>query len=295
MSDSGIGVPFAQTKILNLNLEYAMTTRVIALDLDGTLLTPKKTLLPSSIEALARAREAGYQLIIVTGRHHVAIHPFYQALALDTPAICCNGTYLYDYHAKTVLEADPMPVIKALQLIEMLNEHHIHGLMYVDDAMVYEHPTGHVIRTSNWAQTLPPEQRPTFTQVASLAETAQQVNAVWKFALTHDDLPQLQHFGKHVEHELGLECEWSWHDQVDIARGGNSKGKRLTKWVEAQGWSMENVVAFGDSFNDISMLEAAGTGVAMGNADDAVKARANIVIGDNTTDSIAQFIYSHLI
>ncbi|ENG8349386.1 HAD hydrolase family protein, partial [Enterobacter hormaechei] len=42
-----------------------MTTRVIALDLDGTLLTPKKTLLPSSIEALARAREAGYQLIIV--------------------------------------------------------------------------------------------------------------------------------------------------------------------------------------------------------------------------------------
>ncbi|HBC7977199.1 bifunctional pyridoxal phosphate/fructose-1,6-bisphosphate phosphatase [Escherichia coli] len=272
-----------------------MTTRVIALDLDGTLLTPKKTLLPSSIEALARAREAGYQLIIVTGRHHVAIHPFYQALALDTPAICCNGTYLYDYHAKTVLEADPMPVNKALQLIEMLNEHHIHGLMYVDDAMVYEHPTGHVIRTSNWAQTLPPEQRPTFTQVASLAETAQQVNAVWKFALTHDDLPQLQHFGKHVEHELGLECEWSWHDQVDIARGGNSKGKRLTKWVEAQGWSMENVVAFSDNFNDISMLEAAGTGVAMGNADDAVKARANIVIGDNTTDSIAQFIYSHLI
>lgn len=53
-----------------------MTARVIALDLDGTLLTPQKTLLPSSVEALSRAREAGYQLIIVTGRHHVAIHPF---------------------------------------------------------------------------------------------------------------------------------------------------------------------------------------------------------------------------
>ena len=56
---------------------------------------------------------------------------------------------------------------------------------------------------------------------------------------------------------------------------------------------MENVIAFGDNFNDISMLEAAGTGVAMGNADDAVKARANIVIGDTTTDSLAKFIYSH--
>jgi Cof subfamily protein (haloacid dehalogenase superfamily) len=167
--------------------------------------------------------------------------------------------------------------------------------MYVDDAMLYERPTGHVVRTANWAQTLPPEQRPTFTQVPSLAQAAQDVNAVWKFALTDEDIPKLQHFGKHVEQQLGLECEWSWHDQVDVARKGNSKGKRLTQWIEAQGGSMENVIAFGDNFNDISMLEAAGTGVAMGNADDAVKARANIVIGDNTTDSIAKFIYSHLL
>ncbi|EJX4183711.1 pyridoxal phosphatase [Salmonella enterica] len=272
-----------------------MIARVIALDLDGTLLTPQKTLLPSSLDALARAKEAGFQLIIVTGRHHVAIHPFYQALALETPAICCNGTYLYDYQAKTVLDADPMPVDKALQLIDLLDEHQIHGLMYVDDAMLYERPTGHVVRTSRWAQTLPPEQRPTFMQVSSLAQAARDVNAVWKFALTDEDIPRLQRFGQHVEQALGLECEWSWHDQVDIARQGNSKGKRLTQWIEAQGWSMKNVIAFGDNYNDISMLEAAGTGVAMGNADDAVKTRANVVIGDNTTDSIAKFIYTHLL
>lgn len=119
-----------------------MTTRVIALDLDGTLLTSKKTILPASLEALARAREAGYQVIVVTGRHHVAIHPFYQALALDTPAICCNGTYLYDYHAKKVLAADPMPVEQAVSLTAMLAKQQIHGLAYVDDAMLYEHPPG---------------------------------------------------------------------------------------------------------------------------------------------------------
>jgi len=54
-----------------------MTSRVIALDLDGTLLTPQKTLLPSSLEALQRAREAGYQLIFGPGGHHVAFIPFY--------------------------------------------------------------------------------------------------------------------------------------------------------------------------------------------------------------------------
>lgn len=279
----------------NINPEYQMTSRVIALDLDGTLLTPQKTLLPSSLEALKRAQEVGYQLLIVTGRHHVAIHPFYQALALDTPAICCNGTYLYDYQAKKVLQADPLPVPQALQLIDLLDEHAIHGLMYVDDAMMYERPTGHVIRTSNWAQALPEAQRPVFTQVPSLAQAAREVNAIWKFALTGEDTGKLNDFASQVEQTLGLECEWSWHDQVDIARKGNSKGKRLAEYVESIGGSMKDVIAFGDNYNDISMLEAAGTGVAMGNADDAVKARANVVIGDNTTNSIAEFIYTRLL
>jgi len=278
-----------------LYLEPDMTSRVIALDLDGTLLTPTKTLLPSSLQALARAREAGFTPIIVTGRHHVAIHPFYQALALDTPAICCNGTYLYDYQAKKVIEADPLPVAQALQLIDMLNEHQVHALMYVDDAMVYETPTGHVLRTLNWAQSLPPEQRPVFTQVDSLAQTAREVNAVWKFALTDEDSAKLNTFALAVEQQLGLECERSWHDQIDIARQGNSKGKRLAQWVASQGLSMQDVVAFGDNFNDISMLQAAGMGVAMGNAADEVKAHANVVIGDNTTDTIAEFIYTHLL
>ena len=278
-----------------LYLEPDMTSRVIALDLDGTLLTPTKTLLPSSLQALARAREAGFTPLIVTGRHHVAIHPFYQALALDTPAICCNGTYLYDYQAKKVLESDPLPVDQALQLIDMLNEHKVHALMYVDDAMVYETPTGHVLRTMSWAQSLLPEQRPVFTQVDSLAQTAREVNAVWKFALTDEDSAKLNAFALEVERQLGLECERSWHDQIDIARQGNSKGKRLAQWVASQGLSMQDVVAFGDNFNDISMLQAAGIGVAMGNAADEVKAHANVVIGDNTTDTIAEFIYTHLL
>lgn len=87
-----------------------MTTRVTALGLDGTLFINKRTILPTSLETLACAREAGYQVTVVTGHRHVAIRPFYRALALDTSVICCNGTYLYDCHAKEVLTADSMPV-----------------------------------------------------------------------------------------------------------------------------------------------------------------------------------------
>lgn len=98
-----------------------------------------------------------------------------------------------------------------------------------------------------------------------------------------------------MEKELGLACEWSWHDQVDIAKGGNSKGKRLRQWVESQGLSMDQVVAFGDNYNDISMLEAVGLGVAMGNADDAIKERADLVIADNLQPGIAEVIRTRIL
>ncbi|MRS13887.1 pyridoxal phosphatase [Enterobacteriaceae bacterium RIT691] len=272
-----------------------MTSRVIALDLDGTLLTSTKTILPASLEALSKAKEAGYQILIVTGRHHVAIHPFYQALALDTPAICCNGTYLYDYQAKKVLEADPLSLSQALQMIEMLNAHDVHGLMYVENAMLYERLAGHITRGIEWAATLPEAQRPVFNQVDSFAAAARQTSAIWKFALTDENSDRLNAFAEQVEETLGLECERSWIYQIDVARKGNSKGNRLARWVESQGLSMKDVVAFGDNFNDISMLEAAGTGVAMGNAADEVKARANVVIGGNEDNSIADYIYTHLL
>ncbi|WP_410966820.1 HAD hydrolase family protein, partial [Salmonella sp. SAL04277] len=92
------------------------------------------------------------------------------------------------------------------------------------------------------------------------------VDNIWKFALTGSDIDKLKNFAQIVKSEIGLTCEWSWHDQVDIAQIGNSKGKRLTQWVESMGLSMKDVIAFGDNLNDVSMLQSAGLGVAMGNA-----------------------------
>jgi len=272
-----------------------MSYRIIALDLDGTLLTPDKTILPESLEALTKARQAGVKVLIATGRHHVAIHPFYQALALDTPAICCNGTYLYDYQAKKVLRSDPLPKDQAHQVINMLDEAGIPGLLYVDDAMLYQTATGHVTRTINWGLRQPESQRPTFLQVESLSDAVDRVQSVWKFAVAHENIPELKQFSQRVEEQLGLACEWSWHDQFDIAKAGNSKGKRLAEWVAAEGYQMSDVLAFGDNYNDLSMLEHVGLGVAMGNAEEEVKARAGRVIGTNLEPGIAETIYREIL
>ncbi|AXU95883.1 pyridoxal phosphatase [Erwinia persicina] len=267
-----------------------MNYQVIALDLDGTLLTPEKKILPESIHALNNARKSGAKVVIVTGRHFVAIHPFYQALELDTPAICCNGALLYDYPEKKVIASNPLHTEQASILIDLLESYDVHALMYADDAMFYQDLTGHIERTMSWAKSLPESQRPVFRHVKALREAAHEVGSIWKFALTDTDTEKLKKFTQIVESELSLACEWSWHDQVDIAQNGNSKGRRLAQWVEAQGLSMSQVIAFGDNFNDLSMLKTAGLGVAMGNAVDEVKACADLVIGNNTESGIADTV-----
>ena len=73
-----------------------MTYRLIALDLDGTLLDSQLQIRPRTIEALKRAREQGVQAMIVTGRHHSAAYAYWHQLGLDLPTICCNGAYIYD-------------------------------------------------------------------------------------------------------------------------------------------------------------------------------------------------------
>ncbi len=104
--------PYGVIKIKSLGYT-AMTYGIIALDLDGTLLDKQKKILPESLAALAHARQQGVKVVIATGRHHSAIHPFYQALDPDTPAICCNGTYLYDYQHKQTSQANPLTAAQA--------------------------------------------------------------------------------------------------------------------------------------------------------------------------------------
>jgi Cof subfamily protein (haloacid dehalogenase superfamily) len=272
-----------------------MNYRVIALDLDGTLLNRQKQILPESLAAITEARAAGVKVIVVTGRHHVAIHPFYQALQLDTPVICCNGTYLYDYQAQKVLDADPLDANQAKKVVDLLEHYRIHGLLYVDNAMLYQDSCGHVERSIAWGNNLPENQRPTIIQVNSLRDAADQAQSIWKLATSHQNLPELSAFASQVEQELGLSCEWSWHDQVDIAQQGNSKGNRLKQWLDQQGLQMSEVVAFGDNYNDLSMLEHVGLGVAMGNAADDVKQRAAMVIDDNEKPGIAETIRRYVL
>lgn len=264
-----------------------MTYRLVALDLDGTLLGSDLRIRDETKLALAEARARGVQVMIVTGRHHVTAYPYWHELGLDLPAICCNGAYVYDFRGQRPLAGSPLTRDEARALLKLVRQHEVSSMVYVDEAMVYEAENQYFPYLLKWSATLPPALRPRIEKTTSFERLIDEAGNIWKFASAGENKEVMCAFVAEVENQLGLVCEWSGRYRLDITHGGNSKGNRLAEWIAGQGIAREEVIAFGDQNNDFEMLRMAGMGVAMGNSGSDVQACADWVTGTNDSDGIA--------
>ncbi|MDV7105756.1 Cof-type HAD-IIB family hydrolase [Vibrio sp. TH_r3] len=265
--------------------------KVLALDLDGTILTDDHTVHPQVKKAIQEIKQY-CRVIIVTGRHHTAARPYYYELGLDTPIICCNGTYMYDYKSETVLKQNAIEKHNALRFIEKSQEFKLKMVMYITDAMTYSNynPFTYMLALERWADSASEEYKPNIYRVDSFTQTAEQAEHVWKFVVegSSASVKSLMQDSWVKENFNG---ERSWSNRVDFAARGNSKGPRLAEYVKSLGYKASDVIAIGDNHNDISMLSYAGFGVAMLNADSIVKSHVQTVCAtDNNHDGIAHLI-----
>ena len=91
-----------------------------------------------------------------------------------------------------------------------------------------------------------------------------------------------------------IERTSSWYNNIEIMHKGANKGEALKALIKYLGIDREEVIAFGDNYNDLPMIELAGLGVVMGNADEAVKEKADYVTSTNMEDGVAKAIYKFL-
>jgi Cof subfamily protein (haloacid dehalogenase superfamily) len=264
-----------------------MNFRAIALDLDGTLLGPHHTILSENLDALCAARARGIEVVLVTGRHHIATRAFHHQLELDTPAVCCNGIYLYDFAADEPLHGDPMPVADRLALLSHVRREGLHALAYLGDRFCYETGEPVLNEVLVWAEGLPDAVRPRFERVDNMASVLAEAPQVWKMAITHHDSAALPALAHALQVQLGLGAVQTGPVRLDVGRPGHSKASGLMHWLESRGLRPEQVVAFGDNHNDISMLSAMGHGVAMAEAPTLVQTHADEVCGSHTEPAIA--------
>jgi HAD superfamily hydrolase (TIGR01484 family) len=238
--------------------------RLVALDIDGTLVDRNGVLPDAVAEAVALIIQAGIPAVLSTGRSWIGTRPLFELLGLPPgPTVCSNGAVVIRYPPQEIIKAitfDPRPVITQVEEFApgtLIAVEEI-GIGYrLNDRFPGEDLTGELIIED--AEQL--SARPV-TRVILRDPTRSE----------EDFLALARHLGMH-----GVTYFIGWGSWLDIAPDGVNKATALAEVAAGFGVRASDVLAFGDGQNDIEMLRWAGRGVAMGDAPDEVKDAANDV------------------
>lgn len=257
--------------------------RLIALDLDGTLLNSHGELSPRNREAIDRARTAGVRIALVTGRRFRDARPIALELGLDIPLISHNGALTKHAGTLETVQATLLPAEAAREVVKI-------GRARDADAMVSDDPVGagvlvydHVNEGNHaflgylaWSRRIHgDEAAKSITQVDSLDEYLDHSPIHVSFSGSCSAMQQL---AEDLKQALAEEVKvfatlYPRKDfaLVDVLHPLASKGAGVAAAAAEIGLSAEEVMAIGDNFNDIEMLEFAGTSVVMANADERLQ------------------------
>ncbi|KSU64301.1 phosphoglycolate phosphatase, TA0175-type [[Bacillus] enclensis] len=239
-----------------------MTIKLIALDMDGTLVNHEGEVSPENEKAIQRAKEKGIHVVLSTGRSLRNCRDISDQLGRSSYLITVNGGEIYD-HEYNLVDSTHLDT-KLVKALWALKEKH--------DVYFWSSTTQGIFNTQN--------------------PFDQEIDAYnWlKFGFDIQD----DEVRKVVMDELlkneALEITNSSPTNIEINPAGVNKAAALVKVCERLDLSMEEVMAVGDSMNDIAMIRESGFGVAMGNAQEAVKEAADWVTGINTDHGVAQAI-----
>lgn len=260
---------------------------IIAVDLDGTLLNTKKDISDANAQAVKSAVESGMKFVIATGRTFEAAKQYYNRLGLNTPVIACNGGYVYDPQNKEVIYGKHMEKTDLLRVFELVEEQGLYCQYYTADC-IYTKELDFL--TKEWAERnekLKEEDRANIRIVEDPVGFAKNTKEnIYKILVMDRDAEKIKGLRAKLEGFENLEIVTSVSKGIDIMSKGVTKGAGIRILSGLYDCPMENIMAIGDNDNDLSMIEAAGTGVAMGNASEHIKKAADFTTLENDMDGV---------
>jgi 5-amino-6-(5-phospho-D-ribitylamino)uracil phosphatase len=258
---------------------------LIALDLDGTLLTDDKVISPKTKNVLLKAKEEGHVVMISTGRPFRSSEQYYHEIGMDTPIVNFNGAFVHHpldkswgtYHT-------PMDIKVAKEIVEACRSFKFHNIIaeVIDDVYFHYHDEK-LLDIFSFGN-------PRITS-GDLADYLQDSPTAMLIHTDEEDVKTIRKHLSDVHAEVIDHRRWAdpWH-VIEIVKSGMNKAVGLKRVADYYGIPTERVIAFGDEDNDLEMIEYAGKGVAMGNAISQLKAVAKDITLSNQEDGIGVYL-----
>ncbi len=262
---------------------------LLAIDLDGTLVEPRRPVRPSVIDAVKRASAAGVRATIVTGRMYVGARPFSELLGLDGPLVLYQGAVIADARSGRFEREVPLANAVALKIYAAAKAARYHVQFYRDDRFYVEENDAYAQLYARTSGTEP-------VVVASLPDEfagrdSTKVNVITDAAKTPAVFDLMQAVVGTDAYVTRSNPEF-----VEMLSPLVDKGAALLLVAAQLGIPIDRVAAIGDSYNDVPFLRAAGFSIAMGSAPDELKAQADAVVGDVQHDGVVEalerFVFS---
>lgn len=269
---------------------------IVALDLDGTLLNSNKQLSPGNFAALERAAMAGWEIVPTTGRFYDGMPEVIRKLPFVHYAITINGAEVADLQTGEVIYRANIPWEQAVEIMTALDELPVIYDCYMDNGAFMtasmKERADEIISSPHYRKMVRELRQPVPELKEFLKQKQQGVQKVQLFT----NRPELRlQLIKDLPRQFAEICvSSSVPENVEINQSCANKGEALLALAKHLDLSEEQTVSFGDGLNDLSMIEMAGLGIAMANAEASVKAVADAVTLSCDEDGVAYGLQHYL-
>jgi Cof subfamily protein (haloacid dehalogenase superfamily) len=275
--------------------------KCIATDMDGTLLdSVSKKITSENRQAIMDAQSEGIEVVISTGRSYDEVNYLLEEAGVACPLILVNGAETRSKDGK-VSSTNPLTKGQALEVAKILSDNGIYFEVYTDQGK-FTHDREksveiilNIVASANdeadieEAKKFARERAGRIKEIASYDQLLDE--QVYKFLAFSFDDKQLAQAVKALEGVADIAVSSSGHGNMEITHIDAQKGVALEWFVASRGISLEETMAVGDSYNDVSMFERVGRAVAMGNADEVIKAKCDFVTATNEESGVAKAIW----
>ena len=276
----------------------ARDIKIIALDLDGTLLDSQKRLSDGNRAALEEAAAKGVLIVPTTGRFFGMMPQSIRDLPFVRYAITINGAQVYDRETGTAIVREEIPLDMALDIMRLLDGYDVIYDCYRSNwgwmTESLQNKAEDYATDAHYVKMVREFRNPVPELKAYLESTASEGD-VQKVMLFARNTPGSEAVTKAIAEAVRerfpqIKATSSTWNNLELNIETAHKGNSLRRFAEHLGYALDNCMALGDGTNDLSMIEAAGLGVAMSNAHPLVLAAADHVTASNDEDGVARAI-----